>query len=55
MVRSQRSIIIDSIRKAGFQNVEVLSEQLYTGSDYDNQLDGKRKKKITSVVIKAVK
>jgi arsenite methyltransferase len=46
---------IDSIRQAGFQNVEVLSEQLYTEEDDDNQLDGKRKKKITSVVIKAVK
>ena len=47
---------LDSIKKAGFQDVEVLSEQLYTEDDYDNQLDGKRKKKkITSVVIKAVK
>jgi arsenite methyltransferase len=46
---------LDSIRQAGFQNVEVLSEQLYTEDDDDNQVDGKRKKKITSVVIKAVK
>jgi arsenite methyltransferase len=47
---------LDSIRQAGFQNVEVLSEQLYTEEDDDgNQVDGKRKKKITSVVIKAVK
>jgi arsenite methyltransferase len=47
---------LDSIRQAGFQNVEVLSEQLYT-EDESNQLDGKRrkKKKISSVVIKAVK
>jgi arsenite methyltransferase len=44
---------IDSIRQAGFQNVEVLSEQLYT-EDEGNQLDGKRKK-ISSVVIKAIK
>jgi arsenite methyltransferase len=40
---------LDSIRKAGFQNVEVLSEQLYM---YDKQVDGR---KITSLVIKAVK
>jgi arsenite methyltransferase len=45
---------IDSIRQAGFQNVEVLSEQLYT-DDEDNQVNGKRKRKITSLVIKAVK
>jgi arsenite methyltransferase len=45
---------IDSIREAGFQNVEVLSEQLYM-DDEGNQVDGKRKKKITSLVIKAVK
>jgi ubiquinone/menaquinone biosynthesis C-methylase UbiE len=45
---------IDSIQQAGFQNVEVLSEQLYDMDDEGNQLDGKRKK-ISSVVIKAVK
>jgi arsenite methyltransferase len=41
---------LDSIRKAGFQNVEVLSEQLYM--DDGEQVDGR---KISSVVIKAVK
>src|ERR671924_2295873 len=41
---------LDSIKKAGFQNVEVLSEQPYM--DDGNQVDGKRRKKITSVVIK---
>ena len=46
---------IDSIRQAGFQNVEVLSEQLYTEENDGIQVDGKRKKKITSVVIKAIK
>jgi SAM-dependent methyltransferase len=46
---------LDSIRQAGFQNVEVLDEQLYMDDEDDsNQVDGK-KKKITSVVIKAVK
>ncbi len=44
---------IDSIRQAGFQNIEVLSEQLYM-DDEGNQVDGKRRK-ITSLVIKAVK
>jgi len=43
---------IESIRHTGFQNVEVLSEQLYM-DDEDNQFDGKRRK-ITSLVIKAV-
>ena len=45
---------IDSIRQAGFQNIEVLSEQIYM-DDEDNQVNGKRKSKITSVVIKAIK
>jgi ubiquinone/menaquinone biosynthesis C-methylase UbiE len=45
---------LDSIRQAGFQNVEVQSEQLYTEEDDGNQVDDKRKK-ITSVVIEAVK
>jgi arsenite methyltransferase len=41
---------LDSIRKAGFQNVEVLSERLYILEG--KQVDGR---KITSVVIEAVK
>ena len=45
---------IDSVRQAGFQNVEVLNEQLYMEDEDSNQVDGKRRK-ITSVVIKAVK
>jgi arsenite methyltransferase len=44
---------IESIRQAGFQNVEVLSEQLYM-DDIGNQVDGKRRK-VTSLLIKAVK
>ena len=40
---------LDSIRKAGFSNVEVLEEKLYTDSD---NVEGRR---ITSLVIKAVK
>jgi arsenite methyltransferase len=47
---------IDSIRQAGFHNVEVLSEQLYIAEDKDgNKEDEKGSKKITSVVIRAVK
>jgi arsenite methyltransferase len=49
---------LDSIRQGGFQNVEVLSEQLYNMDEDDsNQVHDTRKKekKITSVVIKAVK
>jgi arsenite methyltransferase len=45
---------LDSIRQAGFQDVEVLSEQLYLDDD-SNQRNGESKKGITSVVIKAVK
>ena len=44
---------LDSIKKAGFQNVEVLSETLYMQEDGGEQVDGSRK--ISSVVIKAVK
>ena len=40
---------IDSIRKAGFQNVQVLNEQLYAQGEKVNG------RKISSVVIKAVK
>ena len=40
---------LDSIRKAGFQNVEILEERMYMEGD---KVDGR---KITSLVIKAVK
>jgi arsenite methyltransferase len=43
---------LDSIKKAGFQNVEVLSETLYMEDDGGEQMDSR---KISSVVIKAVK
>jgi arsenite methyltransferase len=47
---------IDSIRQAGFQNIDVLSEQLYLDEDDNgNQRNGESKKRITSVVIKAIK
>ena len=43
---------IKSIRQVGFQNIEVLNEQLYM--DEGNQGEGKRRR-ISSLVIKAVK
>ena len=44
---------LESIRKAGFQNPEILEEKLYTQEESDNKVDDKRS--ISSVVIKAVK
>ena len=44
---------LDSIKQAGFQNVEVLIETLYMEEDGGVQVDGSRK--ISSVVIRAVK
>ncbi len=41
---------LDSIRKAGFQTVDVLEEKAYTDDQVDNE-----KRTISSVVIKAVK
>src|SRR5918996_3842542 len=43
---------LDSIKKAGFQNVEVLSETIYMEDGGGEQMDCR---KISSVVIKAVK
>jgi arsenite methyltransferase len=40
---------LDSIKKTGFQNIEVLEEKLYMEGD---KVDGR---KITSLVIRAVK
>jgi arsenite methyltransferase len=45
---------LESIRKAGFQNPEVLEEKLYTQEESDNKVDG-NKRKISSIVVKAVK
>jgi len=44
---------LESIRKAGFQNLEVLEEKLYTQEESDNGVEGKRR--ISSIVVKAVK
>jgi arsenite methyltransferase len=44
---------VESIRKAGFQNLEILDEKLYTQEGSDDKIDGKRR--ISSIVVKAVK
>ena len=44
---------IDSIRKAGFKNVEVLEEKAYIEEQQDDDKDTRRK--ISSLIIKAVK
>jgi hypothetical protein len=44
---------LESIRKAGFQNPEVLEEKLYTQEESDNKVDG-NKRRISSIVVKAV-
>jgi ubiquinone/menaquinone biosynthesis C-methylase UbiE len=44
---------LESIRKAGFQNPEILEEKLYIQEESDNKVDGKRR--ISSIVVRAVK
>ena len=43
---------IDSIRKAGFENPEILEEKLYTQEESDKD---ENKRRISSIVVKAVK
>ena len=43
---------LDSIRKAGFENPEILEEKLYTQEESDKV---ENKRKISSIVVKAVK
>jgi arsenite methyltransferase len=45
---------LESIRKAGFQNPEILEEKLYTQEESDNRVDD-NKRRISSIVVKAVK
>jgi arsenite methyltransferase len=45
---------LESIRKAGFQNPEILEEKLYTQEESDNKVDGD-KRRISSIVVKVVK
>lgn len=44
---------LESIRKAGFQNPEILEERLYIQEEGEGSIDSKRE--ISSIVIKAVK
>jgi arsenite methyltransferase len=44
---------LESIRKAGFQNPEILEEKPYTQEESDNKVNDKRR--ISSIVVKAVK
>jgi arsenite methyltransferase len=50
---STKENYLDSIRKAGFQNPEVLEEKLYTQEGSNDRVDDNRK--ISSVVVKAIK
>ena len=45
---------LESIRKAGFQNPEILEEKLYIQEKSDDRVDD-NKRKISSIVVKAVK
>jgi ubiquinone/menaquinone biosynthesis C-methylase UbiE len=44
---------LESIRKAGFQNPEILEEKLYTLEQGEGNIDSKRK--ISSIIVNAVK
>ena len=48
-----RENYLESIRKAGFQNPEILEEKLYTQEESNNKVDDKRR--ISSIVVRAVK
>jgi len=46
---------IDSIKKAGFNSIEILDEKLYMELDEDKDKVNQEKRQITSISIKAVK
>jgi len=46
---------IDSIKKAGFTNIEILDEKLYMELDEDKDQEKQEKRQISSISIKAVK
>ena len=47
---------LESIRKAGFQNPEILEEKLYIKEDQEEgEADNGDNRKINSIVVKAVK
>ena len=45
---------IDSIKKAGFTNIEILDEKLYMELDEDKDQVNQEKRQITSISIRAV-
>jgi arsenite methyltransferase len=50
-----RENYLESIRKAGFQNPEILEEKLYIQEDQEEGNDKVGNRKISSIVVKAVK
>ena len=50
-----RENYLESIRKAGFQNPEILEEKLYIKEDQEEREDNGGNRKISSIVVKAVK
>jgi arsenite methyltransferase len=46
---------IDSIKKAGFTNIEILEDKLYMELDEDKEQENQEKRQINSISIKAVK
>jgi arsenite methyltransferase len=50
-----RENYLESIRKAGFQNPEILEEKLYIKEDQEEGEDNGDNRKISSIVVKAVK
>jgi arsenite methyltransferase len=46
---------LESIRKAGFQNPEILEEKLYIKEDQEEGEDNGGNRKISSIVVKAIK
>jgi len=46
---------IESIKKAGFTNIEILDEKLYMELDEDKDQENQQKRQISSISIKAVK
>ena len=48
-----RENYLESIRKAGFQNPEILEEKLYIKEESNNKVDDKGR--ISSIVVRAVK
>jgi hypothetical protein len=48
-----RENYLESIRKAGFQNPEILEEKFYIKEESNNKVEDKRR--ISSIVVRAVK